>query len=283
MTDRGDFGADAAAGASWSWSRDEWSWTPTAEPLQRAFGDPPAYARLSVSTAPVPAPERYEFWRRIVWPDWDSDEPTPAQRRDFRGQAEGLFCGSRTLATFESDATSGGRRKPPPQERGGAIHLGLVLGGERLSEASGDRSHRARVGDLYAYDPDRDARVAWPHRHRGVDLAIPREALERIFGADIPLPTELLAALAGSALAPPGRGPVPATGPAGDSAHRPGGRCGAERNGRPDPGGPAQRPGVRRGGRGGLRDARTARRLFKAAFGVSPRDFRAMLNLRETN
>jgi AraC-like DNA-binding protein len=157
---------------------------------------------MSVDTDGVPPPERYEFWRSIVWPDWDGDAPTAAQRRDFRARAQGLFCGARTLVLFESDATSGGRAQPPPVDRGGALHLGLVLSGQRLSQTGRDRPHVAQAGDLYAYDPDQDAKVAWPRRHRGVNVMIPRVALNEIFGADIPPPTVLLGALSRSALAP---------------------------------------------------------------------------------
>lgn len=194
--------AEAQLGASWSWAPDEWSWMPTEGPLKARLGPPPKYARLEVTTAPVPPPERYAFWREIVWPDWDDDRPTAAQRRDFRAAAQGLFCGERTLVTFESDPTSGGRARPPASEQGGALHVGLILSGERLSEAEGDGPHRAQAGDLYAYDPDRAAQVRWPRRHRGVNLMIPRVALTQIFGHDVPPATALLAALSQSALAP---------------------------------------------------------------------------------
>lgn len=199
---QGHLQAESQLGASWSWAPDEWSWTPTEGPLEARLGPPPQYARINVSTEPVPPPERYEFWREIVWPDWDGDRPTAAQRRDFRAAAQGLFCGARTLVTFESDPTSGGRARPAASAQGGALHVGLILSGERLSQAEDDVRHRAQAGDLYAYDPDRAAQVAWPRRHRGVNLMIPRMALDRIFGPDIPPATVLLAALSQSALAP---------------------------------------------------------------------------------
>lgn len=190
------------AGASWSWGPDEWRWTPSQEPLGHQLATAPSYARMSVTTDPVPPPERYEFWRSIVWPDWDGDAPTAAQRRDFRAQAQALFCGARTLVVFESDATSGGRAQPPPGERGGALHVGLVLSGQRISQTARDQTHLAQAGDLYAYDPDRDAEVRWPRRHRGVNVMIPRASLNAIFGGDIPTPTVLLDALSRSALGP---------------------------------------------------------------------------------
>jgi AraC family transcriptional activator of tynA and feaB len=200
--ERGRWDRDDEAGASWSWGPHEWNWTPTREPLGQRLNAAPKYARMSVTTDPVPPAERYEFWRGIVWPDWNGDPPTAAQRRDFRARAQGLFCGARTLVLFESDATSGGRARPPPSARGGAIHVGLVLSGQRLSQTDRDRPHLAQAGDLYAYDPDRDAKVAWPRRHRGVNVMIPRAALDEIFGAEIPPPTVLLDALSRSALAP---------------------------------------------------------------------------------
>lgn len=189
-------------GASWSWAPHEWTWMPVQEPLGKRLDAAPRYARMSVTTDPVPPQERYEFWRGIVWPDWDSAPPTKSQQRDFRAHAQGLFCGARTLVLFDSDAASGGRARPPPNERGGALHVGLVLAGERLSETRHDRPHRAQAGDLYAYDPDQDARVDWPRRHTGVNLMMPRASLEEIYGEKIPPPTELLDALSRSALAP---------------------------------------------------------------------------------
>lgn len=202
MNQRVQDGDGSWRAVSWSWSPLEWGWLPTAGPPPSSAG-PSRAVSAKVDTRFADPTERFDLWRDVtgVSLDYEPTERTPT--KGFQGSGFGFFTGQDgNFLLSNSDPLAVRRSQIHTQDAGNQISFGLMLDGERLAASSGDDRVCNLAGDFFVDDGRRRLELVYPGRQRSVWLSIPRAAVVAIFRGDVPLPSEMAAALRASRLAP---------------------------------------------------------------------------------
>jgi AraC-like DNA-binding protein len=175
-----------------------WRWSPVLGRWSPSYGLPDLPALFGLSTASLPLRQRYDFWRELVYYNFDADA-APAGA-DFEAAANGAASQRVELYHYRSDAVRGSRRPSDIAADGGdSITIGFVLAGRRDAEQVGDAAVAATAGMPFVFDAARPATVAWS-RHRGVHLMLRRPEVTAMLGSDVPEASVLAARLAGTGL-----------------------------------------------------------------------------------
>jgi AraC-like DNA-binding protein len=174
----------------WEWHLELGRWRPE-------FGLPSLPEVISVSTDSVPMGDRYDYWRDLVFYNFDADPLDRDASRSFSASGFGTPFQEAEIHRWRSDAMQG-RRTLDQAGRDGAdtISVGFVLAGTRSASFADGTEVTGQAGQAFVYDSARSSRVRWS-RHEGLHLVLRREAVVAALGADVPCASELTARLAG--------------------------------------------------------------------------------------
>lgn len=137
---------------------------------------------VEISTAGIPARERFAFWRATAMRRM---EPTLIEGREhqFRGRVRRIAGTSASLVDYRSDAVWMSRTRRHIRADGGEeISIGMVVGASTGAEQN-DRELLLRRSELYVIDFGRPVRSMLADHHE-LAIMLPRGALTTTLGAD---------------------------------------------------------------------------------------------------
>jgi len=136
-----------------------------------------------LTTAELPARERYDYWRETVVRIARADPPSEAQHRNFEASVVSVAAPHFELhfAAFDGfRARLSG--SAAARHRGEDPSLFYVASGQVLNEEEGSGRAEAKSGDFILWDPGRAGGIAFG-RSRIVQLDLPRTMLQAELGA----------------------------------------------------------------------------------------------------
>ena len=175
---------------------DEWRWRPESGRWTPVFGLPRTPELVKLSTDAVSAGSAYDFWRELVFYNFDADPLDGEARPRFRAHGMGIPCEIAELYHWRSSAMQG-RRSSNQIGRDGddKVALGFVLDGERHAEDHEGQTFSSRRGQAFVYDSARESRLRWSD-HEGIYIWLDRSAVRAALGTDMPSTAELTQRLA---------------------------------------------------------------------------------------
>lgn len=189
-------------GIVWHWTEDTWSWNPSSGRWSSEHGVPKSVASLEISTEEIPAKERYDFGREMVFYDFEADQASYDEKEGFRARGAAVMAPRGGFVVYRSDGISGHRTPAQARrEEGGDIDIGVVFSGVRHHELECGTTLSANPGEPFVYDPDHPCRVHWS-AHLGAHLKLRRKAVENVIGGKVPPEPTLVKAIANSHLWP---------------------------------------------------------------------------------
>lgn len=176
--------ANGGGAGAWRWSPELGRWT-----REYPLPDLPGLVELSANAGPGRDP--YDFWREMVFYDFDADPLGGEAARTFSAGGMAAVSNAAQLRSWRSDAMTGRRTRTHIEQDGGDnVSIGLVVSGERRAEEADGETLLARAGEAFVYDAARTSRLGWSG-HEGLHLTLARPVLMRVFGADLPSVAEL--------------------------------------------------------------------------------------------
>ena len=168
-----------------------WRWSPHLGRWRRDYGLPDAPALVELSTDMAPGSDRYDFWREIVYYEFDADPLAAERSGGFDAWGMAGVTGGAQLHHWRSDAMSGRRTRAQADADGGdSVSIGIVLAGERLAEDADGRQWRAGAGQAFVYDAAQASRLSWSD-HEGLHLTLRRPAILAALGSEVPPAADL--------------------------------------------------------------------------------------------
>lgn len=173
----------------WEWQLELGRWRPE-------YGLPSLPEVISVSTDSAPDADRYDYWRHLVFYNFDADPLNHAANRAFSASGFGTPFKEAEIHRWRSDPMQG-RRTLDQAGRDGTdtISLGFILSGSRIAAFPDGAELAGHTGQPFIYDSARASQLRWS-QHEGLHLVLRRENVTAALGSDIPCATELTARLA---------------------------------------------------------------------------------------
>lgn len=168
-----------------------WRWHPNIGRWRPEFGVPRTPAVVRITTDAAPVRDRYDFWRELVFYNFDADPLDHEASRYFTASGHGTPAEVAEIYHWRSSAMQG-RRKREQIGRDGedTIALGFVLSGERTALQADERVLVGCAGEPFIYDSAQECQLRWTD-HEGIYIWLRRPAVTAAFGTDVPPVSEL--------------------------------------------------------------------------------------------
>lgn len=164
-------------------------------------GRPDRQIFQSVSTDDLPPNQRYDYWRKAVIRAAVLDEPSPAQRCDFRAKIVSLANSTSEFHCAHFDEFRARRSHSAARcDEGDDPSLFYFWSGTATVEEEGNAEFRLSDGDFMLFNPSRATTVMFG-RSSVVQLDLPRQILQSRFGV-IPSSKTITEGLRASPLTP---------------------------------------------------------------------------------
>lgn len=186
MTQRKPLDAQSGPHAS-----DAWTWQPSMGRWRPEFGLPSLPEVIGISTDSATVAERYDYWRDLVFYNFDADPMDRAANRAFSASGFGTPFKEAEIHRWKSDAMTG-RRTLDQAGRDGTdtISFGFILSGSRIAAFPDGSELAGHAGQPFIYDSARGSQLRWS-KHEGLHLVLRRENVAAALGSDIPSAAEL--------------------------------------------------------------------------------------------
>lgn len=167
------------------WTSDLWAWAPDRERWAPEHGAAPAALLVEMSTAGLPASDRFAFWREYAYYGFDVDSMPEAA--GFAAKGFTVFSPTARFTAYRSGGVSGARARQHIGADGDeTLDIGLVLRGQRRGLDDEDVRTNADAGAIFVADAARPFAFDWSE-HEGLHLSLQRDQLDgtQLSGAEI--------------------------------------------------------------------------------------------------
>lgn len=152
-----------------------------------------------ISSASVPANQRYEYWLTSQLTDFEALKPTPMQRQDFQGTVTSLVSDTSALYELHSDGFAGFRSRAQIQKNeSNKLALIYMIKGQAVCTYENDTQQVIQAGQFLFFDALKPNRIQF-HDPHFVEITLPRIPLLGALANNAP-PSQIANALSASPL-----------------------------------------------------------------------------------